>query len=671
MYGAGNRGFMKYRRDIDGLRALAVLPVLFFHAHLPGFSGGYVGVDVFFVISGYLITSILAREVDERAFSLVRFYERRIRRIFPALFVMIAVCFLAATMLMMPRDLSDFAKSAIAATLSASNMLFWWQSGYFDGAAAAKPLLHTWSLAVEEQFYILFPPLLWAIARWRRDWLNGVLIALALLSFASAIFCSYYFPTTGFYWAPMRAWELMIGGLIATGAVPLLQSRRAADVLSVLGPVMIGIAVVFYTDQTPFPGITALLPTLGAGLSIYANMTERAVGGRVLAAAPLVGVGLISYSLYLWHWPALVFFEYYTIDKLTQAQALAALLMAFVLAYLSWRFIEQPFRSKTLLARPATLFGGAAAIVSVAVAASAALIMLHGLPQRLAPGVQHTLLAENSHGSGMIECSGRIDRELSAAAPCFMGNRARPSGMLWGDSHGDALTGAVRQVAADLRAGFYYAVDASCPPLLGIGTDRKCIAMNDRKFSFLQSHPEITHVIVAARWSVYTKGRVVDFGPAESNEQLPSLMTRDGRWLPRFSPEAEQAFAAAITRTIAALKTTGKQIVIVYPIPETGYNIPTTLARIIAKGGDPASFTRPVAYYDQRHRAVISVLDTLPYGGNLHRVQPRGLLCPAGKCLVYADGMPLYYDDDHLSLEGARRLAPAIEQAFSMGVAER
>lgn len=350
---------------------------------------------------------------------------------------------------------------------------------------------------------------------------------------------------------------------------------------------------------------------------------------------------------------------------MTQAQALAALLIAFVLAYLSWRFIEQPFRSKTLLARPATLFGGAGVIVSAAVAASAVLIVSHGLPQRLSPVVQRSLLAENSHGSGMVDCSGRIDRELSAAAPCFIGDRARPTGMLWGDSHGDALTGAVRQITADSGAGFYYAVDASCPPLLGIGTDRKCIAMNDRKFAFLKSHPEITRVIVAARWSVYTKGRAVDFGPAESNEQLPSLMTREGQWLPRFSPEAEQALAAAITRTITALKATGKQIVIVYPIPETGYNIPTTLARIIAKGGDPASFTRPVGYYDQRHRAVISVLDALPYGGNLHRVLPRELFCPDGKCIVYADGVPLYYDDDHLSLEGARRLAPAIERAFS------
>lgn len=457
----------------------------------------------------------------------------------------------------------------------------------------------------------------------------------------------------------------MVGSLIATGAIPPLREGRLRDFLSLLGLAMIAAAVVGFTEQTPFPGVAALLPTIGAGLSIHTNGGTGAAGGRLLALPVFVGIGLISYSLYLWHWPTLVFAEYYAIDRLSNPHAMLAICAAFVLAWLSWRFVERPFRDKDVLVRPVALFGSAAAVTGTGIIGAFAIIALGGIPERLSPAAQRTLLAANSLGSGMIDCSGRIDRELSRTAPCFIGDAARANGILWGDSHGDALTGAVRQLAADSGTGFYYAVDASCPPVLGIGTDRACITMNDRKFAFLKAHPEITHVIIAARWSVYIKGRAVDFGPAESNEQLPSLVTREGRWLPRFGREVEQAFGTAIARTISALKATGKQIVVVYPIPETGYNIPTTLARIITKGGDPATFTRPVAYYDQRHRVMIDVLDALPYGNNLHRVQPRALLCPAGNCSVYANGVPLYYDDDHLSLEGARRLAPSIARAFA------
>jgi peptidoglycan/LPS O-acetylase OafA/YrhL len=347
-----------YRADIDGLRAVAILPVLLFHAGVAGFSGGFVGVDIFFVISGYLITGIIAREIDEGRFSILKFYERRARRIMPALLPTIAVVLVVAAWLYLPSDFPSVPRSALAATWFLSNVSFFAETGYFQGGAETKPLLHTWSLAIEEQFYIGFPILLMLVARHLPRWRKPVVLGIALFSFAIAWWTQAKGDGFAFYLLPPRAWELFTGALLALGAVPPVRMQGAREAVALVGLAMIAVAVFAYDRHTVFPGVTALLPVLGAAALIHC--APGTVAGRLLATRPLVAVGLISYSLYLCHWPLIVFVEYAQDARLSGWQSLAVILAAFAIATLSWWFVERPFRDRSRFGRRAifTLTGG-------------------------------------------------------------------------------------------------------------------------------------------------------------------------------------------------------------------------------------------------------------------------------------------------------------------------
>ncbi len=336
---------MVYRREIDGLRALAVLSVIFFHAGFTLFSGGFVGVDVFFVISGYLITSIIVAERKADSFSLLHFYERRVRRILPALFVMMFVSLLFAAVWLTPEHLKYFAQSLVAVSGLSSNVLFYLTSGYFEVANVWKPLLHTWSLAVEEQFYLLFPILLFLIWSWGQRWIFVILASAGIISLAAAQWSSANDPTFAFFMLPTRAWELLIGSLIAiycdrntVNAKPWVN-----QFLSVCGLLLILFAVFAYDKDTPFPSIYALLPTIGAGLIILCA-TPASFTGQILGSRWLVGIGLMSYSAYLWHQPVFVFARFRSSDEPSKSLLGMLLILIFALSYMSWRYIETPFR---------------------------------------------------------------------------------------------------------------------------------------------------------------------------------------------------------------------------------------------------------------------------------------------------------------------------------------
>ena len=332
-----------HRREIDGLRALAVIPVILFHAGLPGFRGGYVGVDVFFVISGYLITALLLGELGAGTFSLVRFYERRARRLLPALFTVMACCIPAAWLWLLPPDIKDLSESVAYVSVFAANVLFSRQSGYFDTAAELKPLLHTWSLGVEEQYYVLFPLLLLLVWRAGRAGIAVVLAALGGLSLYQSI--TRVHEPAAIYLLTTRGWELAIGALIAlpAGSEPFKGRRLLREVAGAGGVAMVCYAVLAFTEETPFPGAAALVPTLGTAL-ILTCAGRDTLTGRLFATAPLVGVGLVSYSAYLWHQPLLAFARQAWPDGLGTGSLAALCLLSLALAYVSWRFVEQPFR---------------------------------------------------------------------------------------------------------------------------------------------------------------------------------------------------------------------------------------------------------------------------------------------------------------------------------------
>lgn len=339
---------MEYRREVDGLRAIAVLPVMLFHAGFGMFGGGFVGVDVFFVISGYLITNILITELSVGAFSIGDFYERRARRILPALFLVILICLPFSWFWLLPGELKEFSGSLVAVLLFASNFFFWVGSGYFDITTELKPLLHTWSLAVEEQYYVIYPVFLAIIWRHGRARIVLLLLLVCLLSLCVAHWGSLAKPHATFYLLPTRAWELLIGALVAFQLVSSSRwraSRIIREVAGSIGILLILYSVIFFDKFTPFPGLYALVPTVGAALVLLFVTSETFVG-RFLGAKLLVGIGVLSYSAYLWHQPLFAFARIRTSQELDYAIAISLCLATFGLAYFSWRYIESPFRDR-------------------------------------------------------------------------------------------------------------------------------------------------------------------------------------------------------------------------------------------------------------------------------------------------------------------------------------
>ena len=374
---------MKYRPEIDGLRAVAVLPIIFFHAGFTWMSGGFVGVDVFFVISGYLITTIILNELDEGRFSIVQFYERRARRILPALFLVLGCCVPVATWLLLPDQLIGFSKSLASVISFLSNVYFRGQINYFARSSEEEPLLHTWSLAVEEQYYLLFPVLATLLWKSRRAGFFVATLLIALSSFLYADSQSLLQPDKAFFDTRMRVWELFIGSLVATYILRWRKAepgRSVAEFGSALGLGMIVWACLNYVQSTPFPGRHALVPTIGAALVIlFASPATHA--GSLLSCKPAVGIGLISYSAYLWHQPIFAFALVTSRARPSEKVFQALLVLTLVLAYVSWRFVEQPFRDRKRFGRK-WIF--TFSVAGIAVFATVAALGYHynGLPSR-------------------------------------------------------------------------------------------------------------------------------------------------------------------------------------------------------------------------------------------------------------------------------------------------
>jgi peptidoglycan/LPS O-acetylase OafA/YrhL len=385
-----------YRSDIDGLRAIAVAAVILFHAEVRGFGGGYVGVDVFFVISGYLITQLLAqsRLPAESAAPALRlrlgdFYIRRARRILPALCVTSLSVALAGVAILLPWDLARLGSYLAATSLLATNIADWMEgTGYFQSKMAHVPIAHFWSIAIEEQFYLFYPLTLWLICKYLPRHRTSALIALAVPSFAVCVWGSYHAPAANYFLAPSRGWELLLGGALATSARDSATPRLLDELLATAALITLGLACFLYAPTTPYPGVYALAPCAASAILIHTGRQRRTVAGKLLSVRPLVFTGLISYSLYLWHFPALVLYGYYHIRDIGAFALVVLMGCIYAVAAASWKWIELPIRTRAFLASNRS-FLLAALIVNAAVfAVGLALWKSDGLPWRFPPEVR-------------------------------------------------------------------------------------------------------------------------------------------------------------------------------------------------------------------------------------------------------------------------------------------
>ena len=486
---------MIYRPEIDGLRALAVLPVVLFHAGFEWFSGGFVGVDVFFVISGYLITTIIISEMATGKFSLLNFYERRARRILPALFFVMVACLPFAWLWLTPSDLIGFGQSLVAVSTFSSNILFWWESGYFDAAAEFKPLLHTWSLAVEEQYYIIFP--LFLMLTWRLG-VRRIFTLLSIVFIASlgvAHLATNYavapkIISGAFFLLPTRGWELLVGVFVAFYLQhnTYFKSHTLNQILSLLGLGMIMYSIVVFDESTPFPSLHALIPTIGAGLLILCAVPNT-LTHRFLSLSPVVGIGLISYSTYLWHQPLFAFARHRLFGEVSNPLLLLLCIASFGMAYFSWRWVEQPFRDKQKTTRKFIFSFSLIGILGLS---------LTGLTVHINGGYIQRFTKEEIRILGFTSPSKENSCFLDAGqsydaftADCQNGNI-----LLWGDSHAAALAVGMRALlnASQLTA-------AGCPPLYSVHiSDRpNCLGVNSFVLEYIRSN-SIDKVLLHSNW---------------------------------------------------------------------------------------------------------------------------------------------------------------------------
>ncbi len=463
---------MKYRGEIDGLRTLAVVPVILFHAGIAPFGGGYIGVDVFFVISGYLISTIIINELDDGRFSILRFYERRARRILPALFFVMLVSSVFAWFWLMPRDLKDFAESLVAVTFFVSNFLFWLEAGYFETTAELKPLLHTWSLAVEEQYYIFFPVLMILLAPLGKRAVLNCLLVLFVVSFALSQWGIHNRPSATFFLLPARGWELLLGVFAALYLQrnPEFTRTFLAEVLAILGLILIVAPIFFYTHHTPFPGAYALPATIGTTLIILFSRSGT-IAHRILANRPMVAIGLVSYSAYLWHQPVFAFFKHRFGSALFEDYAFALIALSLVLAMFSYWVVERPFRRAATLKQLSLAMG--ACFVLVAGAATAFLTTVHenykAVPsyQWALENASPELISYLERRDVRRECDAEIE-ELGLQFCRFGADGPEPTIVIWGDSLSGALLHGMHEVARKNGIAGMAFVSNGCPPVLGL-----------------------------------------------------------------------------------------------------------------------------------------------------------------------------------------------------------
>tara|TARA_R110001592_G_scaffold51812_1_gene159200 strand:+ start:3485 stop:5371 length:1887 start_codon:yes stop_codon:yes gene_type:complete len=617
---------MRYRQDIDGLRAIAVLCVLLFHFGFDSLSGGFAGVDIFFVISGYLITSILLKEIDDEHFSFLQFYEKRIRRLYPALIAVVLSSFIAAYFIFMPDEFKEFGQSMVSTITYLSNLFFWYKSDYFSGPSDLKPLLHTWSLAVEEQFYLIFPLVLWLTYKRSRLAMNLTVLALFVISFLLAILSIESIPSGVFYLSPFRFWELLFGSLVA------IALRRNWSPNSTFSPILeyTGLALVigpiFWLDEhSQFPGWAAVPSCLGAALLLW-TQDKSTVVYKILTLPVMRFTGKISYSLYLWHWPIVVFYGYWIIREFEIWEKFAMMAVTFIVSWLSWRYIESPFRlTKQAGFKPKQVYGYAFSSTLLIFVVGALVWQQNGMPQRF-PNLKIETLAQTRTESGENHCFLNTEQDFSLwkANECLIeSTQSKQTVLLWGDSHANHLVAGLTANRDLLPYNILVYSSAGCPPIIGqsLPTRPNCLQNNQHVLDIIKTM-HIKNVIMAGNWA--------------------------------YSEKADHLDIAKLPETINALKENGVQPMIINQLPLYPISNPQYLATRLASRDNPKEdyFIKPDDGLDMSVR----IMQLLP---NTQIFDAFKLFCPDESCSIFKNGELMVVDRGHLSHAGSRYLTKA------------
>ncbi len=637
-----------YRREIDGLRAVAVVPVVLYHAGFTALRGGFLGVDIFFVISGYLITRLIKAEIERGEFSLLGFYERRVRRILPALYLVVVVSLAFAWAWLFPTEMTDFGRSVVGIALFDSNFVFDQKIGYFTGDVALWPLIHTWSLAVEEQFYAVFPFVLLLSLRFGRRWAVPAVAALSALSFIAAQSMAQLDPQSDFYLPQFRAWELGAGALVALARPESLGlAPRWRSCLAGLGAGLVAVALIA-APRNLVPSLWSLAPVGGASLLIAFARPDNAFG-KLLGAKPLVGVGLVSYSAYLWHQPLFAFARFrFNIEPASLAMALLCA-AAFALAVVSWRWVERPFRDRARFSR-AFVFGGALLVGIALLVAGRLIVIERGIPSRMPPIVGRDDIG--AYRNACLDLDDGQPASLVATMACRLGVRdAAPDFLLIGDSHAaslaDGLDAAAKQAG---RSGLVVAANA-CLPVLGLRSQfprsrPACRRLHDNLLGIVDQL-KIKLVVMHARWEAMDEPLEVDDEPTVRGASGDDISRR-------------------LADTVSALAAHGAKVVFVTSTPHGLYQVPDILARK-ARYGLKAEEREERSQFLLENHTAFRLFAAAALRREATTIDLYPFFCDGesdGRCKVAEGSRPYFFDDSHLSRFGALALAPLLEQAF-------
>lgn len=636
---------MKYRKELDGLRAVALIPIMFLHAGFNTFSGGFVGVDVFFVLSGYLITSIMLGDLQRGTFSIAHFYERRARRILPALFGVLLICSALVWFWLLPAEIEQYSKSLLATLFFVSNVFFWKTTGYFDVSTELNLLIHTWSLAIEEQFYMLFPLLLWVLWKWAQRWIIPILSIIALMSLALAQYSATRYASFDFYLLPTRTWELLSGALLAlaifyrfkkttTASNDQTKSTWIQELASATGLGLIAYAQLSFHAKMPFPGFYALVPIIGAMLIILFGHQHTWVG-KLLSTKIIAGIGLISYSAYLWHQPLFALVRLRSLQEPSQSIFVLLILATFVLAVLTWALVEQPFRH-----RPAAsqwLSNQKTIAISIIVFAVLFMSALWGMNRPKGNEEAHAryqaLMARIAGNEGLGPCGMDFDTNLQCQTKSA--RESAPEMLVWGDSFAMHLVDGIMASNPDVK--LIQATLTSCAPILGLTRisgdmdPQKCFAFNDKVIRYIREHRNIRYVVISS--------------PFHEMNEVPSVL-QNGKTV-----DSDRSAIAAkyLKETINTIKKAGATPVLFSPPPQSEGNhglclVNASLKNIALEQCDFAlvKLGYPEAVHQglqQSETKVISLVD---------------FMCDQEKCKSSIDGIFLYRDPWHLSVEGSQ-----------------